>query len=424
MTKKNSLARIPSLDGIRAVAILLTIAHHMFERYITVTPSPVINAFNRSADGIGVMFVPDKAAMLHNAVENYALRIANPIIDSFNRSGDGVGIFFVLSGFLITTLLLKEYEQAGKVKLFDFYLRRTFRILPPLYAYIIFFVVFCSYKGLETNWSALQSAVFFYLDYSVHAGFWAVQHTWSLCVEEQFYLLWPLIFLLALYWGGKPAAAKTAAALIVVTPLMRVATKYSNIPIFFHRENFMLHTRMDALMCGCLLALLTGRPIFETFYNWIAKYWWLMPFYTFFLSGFLNLVFGFTYTNSIGLTIDSLCIAFFILWASRNTGSVIGKILNTRVMVAAGILSYSAYIWQTFFIYFDQHATIEPWLCNWPIRFVLIWAAALTSYVVVEKPSLKLRIAMQNLIASWQGEREGGLAVRADADLETGDAGN
>jgi peptidoglycan/LPS O-acetylase OafA/YrhL len=382
----SSTKRIPSLDGLRAIAIFLTVAHHMIERY--------------------------------------GITTKNPILESFNLSGDGVGIFFVLSGFLITSLLLKEHNENGRVSLTDFYIRRTFRILPPLYAYLIFYIIFCGVEGLGVNWRAVMSAALFYLDYSPQAYFWATQHTWSLSVEEQFYLIWPLIFLLAFHLGGRPAAAKAALALIILTPVFRVVTKFLHNPIFDHRQNFMLHTRMDSLMCGCLMAILAGQPLFETLYRRIEKFWWVAPLYTLFLSGFLTLFVGFTYTNSAGLTIDSLCIAFFILWASRNPGSLVGKFLNWRIMVTAGVLSYSAYIWQTFFVWFDFHASIPAWLCTLPMRLLLICAAAYLSYRIVEKPSLRLRKAVE---ARIRKRRAAGISVHKRDDpatLSPREAGN
>ncbi len=328
-------------------------------------------------------------------IERYGITTKNPVLESFNLSGDGVGIFFVLSGFLITSLLLKEYKERGRVSLTDFYIRRTFRILPPLYAYLIFYIIFCGAEGLGVHWRAVLSAALFYLDYSPQAYFWATQHTWSLSVEEQFYLIWPLIFLFALHLGGKPAAAKAALGLIIITPVFRIVTKFIDNPIFHHRQNFMLHTRMDSLMCGCLMAILVGQPVFEKLYRRIEKFWWVAPLYTFFLSGVLTRLLGFNYTNSAGLTVDSACIAFFILWASRNPGSILGKFLNWPMMVTAGVLSYSAYIWQTFFIYFDKFSNVPAWLCTWPMRLLLIWAAAYLSYFIVERPSLRARKAVE-----------------------------
>lgn len=307
------------------------------------------------------------------------------------RGGDGVGIFFVLSGFLITTLLIREKETTGKIDLRDFYLRRTFRILPPLYAYLLFLIVYCAATHATLHPSTITGSMFFYLNYFPQNAQWMTEHTWSLCVEEQFYLLWPLALLWAWKKGGRSKAAKVAAFLIVLTPLLRVASKLSHLAIFNHRLDSQLHARMDSLMCGCLIALCIGNPRFERVYGYVAKVWWLLPLQFLVISGLITLHVGIYYLNSIGLTIDAICIAFFLLWAARNPETLVGRILNSWVMTRLGVLSYSIYIWQTFFI----HGVDPHWVHGFPQCLVFIAAAALFSYNCIEMPSLRLRKRME-----------------------------
>lgn len=350
-TKAQSERRIPSLDGIRAIAILMVIALHICERFALMdyhTPTGLIRYFLL---GLG---------------------------------GDGVGIFFVLSGFLITWLLLKEQDAKGGIDLGDFYLRRTFRILPPLYAYLIFVVIFCFAIHYPLHPSTILGSVFFYKNYFPGDSQWITEHTWSLCVEEQFYLLWPLIMILAMRRGGKPAAAKVALGLIAVTPFLRVAHKLLGFKL---HVGGLLHTRMDALMCGCLLALLIGTPKFEAFYTKFEKVWWIAPLGFLPLPSVCSILFGVYYRNSIGYTVDSIFVALFIVWAIRNQSSWVGRILNSRLMVRIGTLSYSIYLWQTFFL----HKNNPTWLNHlpWALGFILV--AALLSWYLVEQPMLRLR---------------------------------
>src|SRR5207249_7673280 len=101
----------------------------------------------------------------------------------------GVTVFFVISGFLITGLLMREQGRSGQISLKRFYLRRAFRILPAFYTYILL-VMACGALGLveikkyDAVWAALFTA-----DYREQP--WVLGHSWSLAVEEQFYLLWP-----------------------------------------------------------------------------------------------------------------------------------------------------------------------------------------------------------------------------------------
>jgi peptidoglycan/LPS O-acetylase OafA/YrhL len=353
------IRRIPSLDGLRALAILMVIALHLSQRFS----------------------IPD----LHTKSGAFVYVI-------LGLSGDGVGIFFVLSGFLITSLLLREYDATGRIDFYDFYLRRTFRILPPLYAYLAFVVIFCAIIRYPLHLSTITGSALFYRNYYPADGQWLTEHTWSLCVEEQFYLLWPIALVWALNRGGKAAAARLAAVLIILAPVLRVATKTSHLHIFDHRIGYLLHARMDALMCGCLMALLVNTPKFEAFYVRIARFWWLLPLEFMIFSGVLTLSFGVSYRNSVGYTVDSVFVALFLVWAARNEHSWVGKILNSRVMSQIGVLSYSAYIWQTFFIH-DGNPT---WANHMPWAFALIWIAAALSYNLIEGPSLNLRKSLEN----------------------------
>jgi len=369
--------RIPSLDGIRAVAIFLVILLHISERFALGIPQTTKGILQYFVLGCGV---------------------------------DGVGIFFVLSGFLITTLLLKESRTQGTISLLDFYVRRAFRILPPLYFYLAFAILFCLLIEHAVQWPPLVAAAFFYRDYaSAHQELlsqaWMTQHTWSLSVEEQFYILWPPVLALVLKRRGQMPAAKLAAILIVITPLLRVATKFSHVSLFDHRLMYLLHTRMDALMCGCLLALLVGEPLFEKLFAMLSKIWWILPLEIFLVSPALKVLLGVYWMFTIGLTVDGVFVALFLLWVARNEHSFIGVFLNSRIMVGAGILSYSAYLWQTFFLHGDNptRSNQMPWCLMW------IWIAAGLSYLVVERPALWMRHRIQRRTA-----------LRIPAEIELG----
>lgn len=298
-------------------------------------------------------------------------------------TGDGVGIFFVLSGFLITSLLLREFDSSGQIAIGLFYTRRAFRILPPLVVYLAFVFCFCLLRHIPFVSENFTSAMFFYRDYYFVKDLWLTQHTWSLSVEEQFYLLWPVaLLLLLLRYNGTRAAAWSALALITLTPLMRIGLS-KVVPGLAHEEYYTFHSRIDALMSGCFVALCVGKPKFEAVYRVIAKFWWILPLEFWTVSHIL----GLNYRKSVGLTIDSLVMAFFILWVTRNEDHWLGRFLNSRLMVQAGVLSYSAYLWQTFFL----HAGNDTWAGKFPFSVLYIWIVAWASYKLIEQPSLRLR---------------------------------
>ena len=114
----------------------------------------------------------------------------------------GVTIFFVISGYLITRLLLHEQATRGAISMSGFYLKRAFRILPPLYAYVAVLLVLSAAGRLAlTRWDVV-SALFFFHNYAATSTSWAIEHVWSLSVDEELYHIWPVLVVLCLMVGG------------------------------------------------------------------------------------------------------------------------------------------------------------------------------------------------------------------------------
>ncbi len=309
--------RIPSLDGLRAVSIFLVLIGHSASTY------------------------PH-----HNRWINFLLTILG--------NGDlGVLIFFVISGFLITTLLLNEYEKTGHIKLSSFYLRRVFRIFPAFYFYLS--VIFCLWMlgFIHLTWSIFGTAALFLRNYSapfVHShptGDWFVGHTWTLAVEEQFYWLWPICLILA-----KPRrAALIATALVIITPIARTA-EYFVLPGTREQIPIMLHTRVDSLMIGCLIALLYKSERFQTILK--SLYQRKIPAFAavfiFGLSPFIAMHYRGVYLLPIGWTLEDAGAALVLLWAISHSHNKTGVFLNSPLLVHLGVISYSLYLWQQFFL--------------------------------------------------------------------------
>ena len=352
------MKRIPSLDGIRAISILMVIALHTLQEISNTHP-------------IGFFWF------------------------TFANGTIGVYFFFVLSGFLITTLLLREHNNSGSISLWDFYVRRAFRILPPIYFYVAVLV------GLSWKWkigispSNIWSALLFYSNYAnayPAGGSWTLLHFWSLSVEEQFYFLWPITLLLALRRSRRTAACCALAALIAC-PIIRVATYEFGNAFLRIANGSAFQSRADALMFGCLIALLWGTPRFERVYSHAARVPWIFPAFLFFVSGLLNARYGNYWDFPIGFTLDGVCISFILIWCIRNPSTRAGRFLNSKVMTRLGVLSYSLYIWQQLFLHpdnvviFGAHTLIH----TFPVRYLMLAAIASFSYWIVERPSLRLR---------------------------------
>jgi peptidoglycan/LPS O-acetylase OafA/YrhL len=143
----------------------------------------------------------------------------------------------------------------------------------------------------------------------------------------------------------------------------------------------MLHTRLDILMFGCLAALAVGTPLFERIYAAAARYWWALALEFCVLTNLLASRFGHVYSHIIGMTVDGAASALFLVWCTRNPNHPAGQFLNARAVVWIGWLSYSIYIWQTFFINVTGPAAMLP----------LILLVACGSWYLIEKPARRIR---------------------------------
>ena len=355
-----SLSRIPSLDGLRALSIFLVVALHTLQRYSLDHPVSLVW---------------------------YAL---------FNGE-NGVFIFFEISGFLITSLLLQEHQKRGSISLRGFYLRRAFRILPPLYFYIGVIVLLGLAGRIVLTRVDILSSMFFYHNISGTDAMWSVEHLWSISVEEQFYLIWPFVLVYSLRrpgWAGRVAASVGPIAIILISPILRVLLSRSHNPAFHHFG--ISFFKFDFIMFGCLAALFQHTPRFETIYRAATRVWWLAPLLILVFSG-LTARYQNYFDLPIGYTLNGAAVAVFLLWCTRNPQSAVGRVLNWGPIVQIGVLSYSIYIWQTLFLHannvqiFGTQPGLRQWISTFPGNWLCFLMAAYLSYYLVEQPSLRLR---------------------------------
>ena len=197
---------IPTLDGVRAVAIVLVVVSHAL---------PQENAYRELMGHVGVL------------------------------------LFFALSGYLITTKLLEEHRQRGAINLRAFYLRRAFRILPPAFTYLTILSILSAIGWMACDARSIIAALFFYINYiPVTIVAWKAGHFWSLSVEEHFYLIWPALLIMF----GVMRGWRTAAMLAIVVCVWRSAG--FNWHWLFHTDYI-----ADTLLWGCCLAFVPARRI-------------------------------------------------------------------------------------------------------------------------------------------------------------------
>jgi len=291
----------------------------------------------------------------------------------------GVVVFFVISGFLITSLLLSEHARKGRVSLKRFYIRRALRIFPPSYAYLAVICVlwFAGIQqfALRDFWHAATYTVNFEPNSS-----WRVGHLWSLSVEEQFYLLWPFAFVFL----GSRRAVWAALIVVALAPVARAGnrmflwgTPYSDLPMF--------PMVADSLAMGCLLAMTRG---------WLEVQGWYLrlfrPVYSLLLLAAVLLISrysGYTVIAVLGTSVLNVCLAILLHRSVYNPHDWAGKALNWRPLATIGVLSYSLYLWQQLFL--NRHSS--AWINAFPQNILFAVAAALGSYFLLERSVLRLR---------------------------------
>lgn len=343
--------RVPSLDGLRAVSIVSVIVSHVFFDY-------------------------------RQQHDDLALRLVA------NLGPLGVSIFFGISGFIITSLLRREQEEHGRVDLGAFYIRRTFRILPPFWAY----VALTALLGPSFPFAHFRNALLFVANYG--ESNWWLGHSWSLSVEEQFYLLWPLTFVVA---GA--VRSRVALWLVLLAPVSRVVT---HLITPASALDFMFHTRFDSLLVGCLIALnrddCDRKRIWRVLGNGhvaFAAVLFLVLGSPLLLERFHGL-----YHYPVGASLEAVAVGSIILWAIRHPGGRVGAVLNSRPARRLGLISYSLYLWQQPFFSSELLGSV---LGRFPVNCLAPLVLAELSYRMIERPSLKAR---DRVLAWYFGRRK------------------
>ena len=264
-----------------------------------------------------------------------------------------MSVFFVISGLLITWLMIRERDATGAFSLPNFYIRRFLRILPVFWLLILTVSVLKAAHVISIEWLDIFRAFTFTHNYPLslshprNYAFW-LTHTWSLSLEEQFYLVWPSLFaLLPRRFSPRLAVVLTAAG-----PLLRILNYYF-LPSLRVWSWAMFHTRVDILMAGCVSAFLLESPTWNTRIRKIPMWPALAAASFILLVAGPILTFHFTplaranaIVNLIFPTIEAVTIAITLLVVVAGKPGMARHVLNWRVSSHIGKLSYSLYVWQ------------------------------------------------------------------------------
>jgi peptidoglycan/LPS O-acetylase OafA/YrhL len=341
--------RIPALDGWRGISISLVIAGHLFNYRFTSGGS--------------------EASFLYRLLDVL--------------STGGVCIFFAISGFIIAKLAVEERESSGTFSAFAFYVRRFFRIIPPLSVYLGF-VLLLAACGLIVQAPGQTLRAFFFA--CNLPGFYCGRfagHIWSLAYEEQFYVLLPLIM-----WRDPRLTFSTLLIALLSVPLVRYFLHLG------HTASLVAHaTFFFSFICAGAVLAVHGRPLERLCKSRLGERAWTIA---------LLLTLGLFLLDAQGQamapvlhlararallvpTLEPLCVAWLVASVAYQSNAMT-RVLNWAPLNLIGRISFSLYLWQALF-------TSLP--AMYPVRSALLFpplmlACATLSYILVERPFMRL----------------------------------
>jgi peptidoglycan/LPS O-acetylase OafA/YrhL len=327
----------------------------------------------------------------------------------------GVDVFYVLSGFLITGLLLSEYRKRGRIGLSAFWLRRARRLLPALVIVLVavtLLVRFVSPPGLYPDFRMSSlSALFYFSNWwqIVSSGSYFVAtspaspltHTWSLAVEEQFYLVWPLVVIAVMHFSRVFARGLRVLLVLSVVGAVGSALEMAflyNPMVNTTRLYFGTDTHAQSILVGsvlaCSLTIIQMRRGGEGMAPPARSPTILRLLVLVGAAGFagtLALAYSIDGTAAFdyrgGFFLSALSAAAMILAAVCAPGKAIARFLSLRLLVWIGTISYGLYLWHyPVFVFVDSEQTGLNGMWLLALRFATTFALATASYYLVERP--------------------------------------
>ena len=304
----------------------------------------------------------------------------------------GVDIFFVLSGFLITALLIEEWQGSGEISLKGFYWRRVLRLVPALLIvlailYLLADFVLPATEAADTRRS-IPVAFFYASDFALaffqfHLG--ALQHTWSLAIEEHFYLVWPLFLMAALKLGA------SRRRLVVITLTLALASavhravlhQLGALPV---RTYYGIDARADGLLIGCA----AGMCVCWGFLRARSLKPWVVPAVALIVTLMLATNYATPFMHLGGFALLAMAAAAVIGWVVMAPSSYLQRFLEYDPLVWVGRISYGLYLWH--YPIFKVGSLLKVgWVLQLLIALTATFAITCLSYYLIERPVLKLK---------------------------------
>lgn len=342
--------RIPGLDGVRALSILLVMLSHL--------------GFMGARPG-----------------------------------GFGVMVFFVLSGYLIASLLIREHHKTGSIRLSQFYFRRTLRIFPSMYV-TMFTCLLLEHLHVLRRQASTTAVIFEGLYLQNYIRWWSMVkglpgsfirgtgQFWSLCVEEHFYLIFPLLLLFLLRRRLRFAAVARVLVVLCFCVLAWRLVVAHTFPLARWYCYLETDCRLDAILWGCVMAAAENDDHLRgliTYRRLLA----VLPLSLCVLV--LTFVFHAAGQITYNYTVQAIALLPLLYFVSHFPDRVWTRPLNHPVLVHIGVLSYSLYLVHSAVIEIvSDHLHAGRWLL-WPVCGLASYVAALALHWLVEKPFLAWR---------------------------------
>jgi peptidoglycan/LPS O-acetylase OafA/YrhL len=346
---KNDRGRIRELDGWRGVSILLVVLHHS-----------LILAFPATLEHV---------SQLHHVL--------------FYAGEFGVRIFFVISGFVITRLLIAEERQNGRISLKSFYTRRFFRIIPVFYCFILTTLILSRCGWTPTSGSATLVTALFLHNLNFNVFDWFFGHSWTLAVEEQFYIVFPFFWLLTPPRRRAPLLFGALAVFLAWSSLMQwnildSVTSLSTVAGF------------SCINVGVLLA------IFEPQARALAARFSPLLVVAIAVLFFIHPVHGSRAGEGIYSITMPFAVALMLTHTMERKGWI-ASLLKTPAFQWCGLISYSAYLWQELFTGSEGFYGSQSAARAFHLALLILPLIAAASFYWIERPSSRLgrRISAQ-----------------------------
>lgn len=304
----------------------------------------------------------------------------------------GVNMFFGISGFLITSILLQEDQKNGTINLKNFFVRRFLRLVPALIPFYFMVALLMHYDLEPKTYKGIFASLFYLTNYTLTLPeFWngCIVHTWSLAVEEQFYIIWAVVM--------KYFKTKVFTISFVLIGLSLIAVYIiPHISIMHEGKLKLLDNVYDPhrwtipaigpIIIGSLIALtnyhykeLTVQLVKQKIYIIIV------------VALILFTAYAPECLTDYAFLFHALGCSLLLLWIYHNQETKFVSILEFKPLAYLGVISYGIYIWQGFFIRVAPWLMYKHWHNETPVNILLTVAVAIISYEFYEKKVLKLK---------------------------------